>query len=70
MNEVTRDVVLDTEITGIIKDPWGGTRAGFKAKTTIDRYDYNLTYNSALEAGGFLIGKTVDIEINVELKQK
>lgn len=70
MNGVTREVVLDATLKGIIKDPWGGTRAGFKATTSVDRYDYNLTYNKALEAGGFLIGKTVDIEINLELVKK
>ncbi len=70
MNGVTRDIVLDGTFKGLIKDPWGGTRAGFKATTTLDRYDYDLTYNSALETGGFLIGKTVEIEINVELIEK
>ncbi len=70
MNGVTHEVVLDATLKGIIKDPWGGTRAGFKATTSVDRYNYNLTYNKALEAGGFLIGKTVDIEINLELIKK
>ena len=70
MNGVTHEVTLDGTLKGIIKDPWGGTRAGFKAKTSVDRYDYNLTYNKALEAGGFLIGQNVDIEINIELKKK
>ena len=67
MNGVTRDIALDATLTGVIDDPWGGTRAGFKATTTLDRYDYNLTYNKALETGGFLIGRDVDIIINVEL---
>ena len=70
MNGITRDIVLDGTFKGLIKDPWGGTRVGFKATSSLDRYDYNLTYNSALEAGGFLIGKTVEIEINVELIKK
>jgi len=70
MNGVTREIVLDGTFKGVIKDPWGGTRAGFKASTTIDRYDYNLTYNTALETGGFLIGKEVEIQINIELKKK
>jgi polyisoprenoid-binding protein YceI len=70
MNGITKDVVLDGTFKGLIKDPWGGTRAGFKATTTLDRYDFDLTYNSALETGGFLIGKTVEIEINVELIKK
>ena len=70
MNGVTKDIVLDATLTGVIKDPWGGTRAGFKASTTLDRYDYNLTYNKALETGGFLIGKEVEININIELIKK
>jgi polyisoprenoid-binding protein YceI len=70
MNGVTRDIALDATLTGVIDDPWGGTRAGFKAATTLDRYDYNLTYNKALETGGFLIGRDVDIIINVELIKK
>lgn len=70
MNGVTHKVVLDATLKGIIKDPWGGTRAGFKAKTSVDRYDYNLKYNKALETGGFLIGQNVDIEINIELIKK
>jgi polyisoprenoid-binding protein YceI len=69
MNGVTREVVLDGTFKGVITDPWGGTRAGFKASTIIDRYDYNLTYNTALESGGFLIGKEVEIQINIELKK-
>jgi len=70
MNGVTLEVIFDGTLKGIIKDPWGGTRAGFTAKTTIDRYDYNLTYNKALETGGFLISQNVDIEINIELIKK
>jgi polyisoprenoid-binding protein YceI len=70
MNGVTRNIVLDAIFNGLIKDPRGRLRAGFKATAILDRYDYDLTYNSALEAGGFLIGKTIEIEINVELIKK
>ena len=70
MNGVTQDVIFDATLTGIIKDFRDATRAGFKAWTTIDRYDYNLTYNKALETGGFLISREVEININVELIQK
>jgi len=70
MNGVTRDITLDAILTGVINDPWGGTRAGFKATAALDRYDYNLKYNTALETGGFLIGKNVDLIINVELIKK
>jgi polyisoprenoid-binding protein YceI len=70
MHGITRQVVLDAKFKGQIKDPWGNTRAGFKATTSLDRYHYDLKYNSTLEAGGLLIGKTVDIEINLELIRK
>jgi len=70
MHGITRLVVLDAKFKGQIKDPWGNTKSGFKATTSLDRYDYDLKYNSVLEAGGLLIGKTVDIEINLELTRK
>ena len=70
MHGVTKEVVLDSKYKGQAKDPWGGTRAGLKATTTLDRYDFRLKYNSTLESGGLLIGQTVDIELNVELIKK
>jgi polyisoprenoid-binding protein YceI len=63
----TKEVTLDAEYLGTGKDPWGGTRAGFSAKTSILREDFGLTWNAALETGGVLVGKKVDIEIDVEL---
>lgn len=67
MHGVTKPVELDVKFRGTVKDPWGNTRAGFKATGEIERYDFDLKYNSTLEAGGLLIGKTVEIEINAEL---
>jgi len=63
---VTRQVVLDVEYAGRTKDPWGNERAGFSAKTSVDRKEFGLTWNQALEAGGLLVGERVDIEIEVE----
>jgi polyisoprenoid-binding protein YceI len=63
---VTREVVLDVEELGAGKDPWGNERVLFNAKTAIDRTDYGLKWNQALEAGGVLVGERVDIEIDVE----
>ena len=63
---VTRTVTLDTELGGIKADPWGSRRAGFSARTKIDRRDFGLTWNQALEAGGLLVGEKVDIELEVE----
>jgi polyisoprenoid-binding protein YceI len=64
---VTREVVLDISPEGRVTDPWGAERAGFSAETKIDRTDFGLTWNQALEAGGVLVGDEVKISIQVEL---
>lgn len=64
---VTRPVSLDVEFDGVTQDPWGGTRAGFTASTEINREDWGLTWNAALETGGFVVGKKVTLELDVEL---
>lgn len=66
---VTRPVTLYAEYGGRAKDPWGGERTGFTAKTKIDRKDFGLKWNVALEAGGLLVGDTVDISIEIEAKK-
>ena len=63
---VTREVTLDVEYSGRANDPWGNERAGFTATTTIERKDFGLTWNQALEAGGVVVGDRVSIEIEVE----
>ena len=63
---VTRPVVLDTELVGLQKDPWGNDRVGFAATTEINREEFGLTWNAALETGGVLVGKTVKIHLDVE----
>ena len=63
---VTRPVVLDVEFSGALTDPWGGERAVFTASTEIDREDWELTWNMALETGGILVSKRIRIEIDVE----
>jgi polyisoprenoid-binding protein YceI len=63
---VTRPVVLDVELSPQVKDPWGGTRTGFAAKTAISRKDFGLTWNVALEAGGLLVGDKVEITLELE----
>ena len=64
---VTRPVVLDVTYEGVAGDPWGGTRAGFTASAQVNREAFGLSWNAALEAGGFLVGKTVTIDLDVEL---
>ena len=63
---VTKPVTLDVEHFGRQKDPWGGERAGFSAKTAIDRNDYGLTFNMPLDGGGVMVGDKVDITLDVQ----
>jgi polyisoprenoid-binding protein YceI len=63
----TREVTLDVSLQGEGKDPWGNERAGFEAKGKINRSDFGLTWNQALEAGGVAVGDEVKISIDVEL---
>jgi polyisoprenoid-binding protein YceI len=62
----TREVTLDAVYEGLGKDPWGGERISFSAKTTIDRRDFGLTWNQALEAGGVLVGNEIKISLEVQ----
>jgi polyisoprenoid-binding protein YceI len=62
----TREVVLDTTINGRGTNPFGLEVAGFTAETTINRRDFGLTWNMALETGGVLVGDTVKILLEVE----
>lgn len=65
---VTREVTLDVEgPTSPTKDPWGNTRVGASATTKINRKDFGLTWNQALEAGGVLVGEEIKITLDVEL---
>ena len=62
----SRAVVLDVTDEGRGGDPWGGQRAAFSATTTIDRRDFGLTWNQALEAGGVLVGNEIRISLDVQ----
>lgn len=64
---ITKPLVLDVEFGGIVKDPWGGERAGFSIKGKLSRKDFGMTYNAALEAGGVVVGDEVKINAEVEL---
>lgn len=63
---VTKPVALELDYEGTVGDPWGGVRAVFSAKTKINREDFGLTWNQALETGGVLVGKDVTIDLEVE----
>lgn len=64
---VTRPVTLEVTNEGRGMDPWGNERAGFSATGKIDRRDFGLTYNQALETGGVLVGNDLKITVDVEL---
>lgn len=63
---VTKPVTFDVEHIGVAKSPMGGEQIGFSAMTKINREDFGLTWNVALEAGGFLVGQDVKIELDIE----
>jgi polyisoprenoid-binding protein YceI len=67
VRDVTKPVVLDFEYAGQAKTPWGTTSAGFNATTKINRKDWNLNWNVALETGGWLVGDQITISIELEL---
>lgn len=60
---VTRQVVFDLTYEGAGKDPWGNERIGFAAETKVNRKDFGLTWNAALEAGGVLVGDQVKLAV-------
>ncbi len=64
---VTKEVALDVEYAGQVTSPWGTTNAGFSASGKINRKDWGLVWNVALETGGLLVGEEVQIEIEMEL---
>jgi polyisoprenoid-binding protein YceI len=64
---VTKEVTLDVEYLGQQKSPWGSTSAGFTASTKINREDWGLMWNVALETGGILVSKDVKIELDLEV---
>jgi polyisoprenoid-binding protein YceI len=66
IREVTREVVLAVTDEGRGRDPWGGDRAAFSATVSIDRRDFGLTWNQALETGGVLVGNEIRISLEVQ----
>jgi polyisoprenoid-binding protein YceI len=70
IRDVTKRVKFDVTYGGTVKDGYGNTKAGFKAIATINRFDYNLKWNSVTEAGGVVVGPDVNIQLNLEFGQK
>jgi len=66
----TKPVTLDAEMVGAVDDPWGNKRMGFSARAKIDRMEYGVKWNKLLDAGGFVAGHDVDIQIEIESVMK
>ncbi|MBL7997197.1 MAG: YceI family protein [Candidatus Kapabacteria bacterium] len=69
IRDVKKTVTFDVSYKGEVKDPWGNTKAGFIAETSINRFDYNLKWDTKMEAGGLVVGKDVRIKLNIEMKK-
>ena len=63
---VAKEISLPVTFLGHAKDPWGNTRLGFEAETTIDRKEFGRMWNAALETGGFLVGDEVKISLQIQ----
>jgi polyisoprenoid-binding protein YceI len=66
IRDVTKEITLDVRFEGQAKDPWGGVRVGFSATGRLDRRDFGLTWNQALETGGIVVGNEIKIELEVQ----
>jgi polyisoprenoid-binding protein YceI len=66
---VTKQVTLPVSFLGTARDPWGNDKAGFETATTLNRKDYGIVWNAALDAGGFILGDDVKVSINLEAQK-
>jgi len=69
MRGVTREVTFDAVLNGVVDDPWGNTKAGFSATTTINRQDFGVNWSKTLDTGGLVAGNDVDITVELELTE-
>lgn len=69
IKDITRPITFDLEFIGTSEDPWGGFRAGVEASAEINRKDWGLTWNVAVESGGVLVSERIQIHLDVELIQ-
>ncbi|GMU86666.1 MAG: polyisoprenoid-binding protein [Ignavibacteriales bacterium] len=70
IRDVTKNITLDAEYSGLMKDPWGNTKAGFSLSGKISRKDFGLLWNAALETGGVLVSDEVKLLSEVQLIKK
>ncbi len=66
MRGVTKQITLPVTFLGAVKDPWGNERAGFETSVTLNRKDYGINWNKALDQGGFVLSDEVKVAINIE----
>lgn len=66
IRDITKPVKLDVEFLGVGPDPWGGTRAGFEARTTLSRKDWGINFNVPVEGDRLMIGDRIDVSITIE----
>jgi polyisoprenoid-binding protein YceI len=67
VRDVSRPISIDFELTGAVKDPWGMIRVGFEGSVAVNRRDWGLEWNMALDTGGFLVSERVTIELDLAL---
>jgi polyisoprenoid-binding protein YceI len=67
IRDITKPIELKVIYGGTVKDPWGKTRAGFKVLGSLNRFDYDLKWNALIEAGGAVVGKTINIICDIEV---
>jgi polyisoprenoid-binding protein YceI len=70
IRDVTKQVELDVKYNGMVKDPRGNIKAGFKVTGEINRFDYNLKWNTAIETGALVVGREVELVIDLQLVKK
>jgi polyisoprenoid-binding protein YceI len=66
MRGVTKSIVIPVDLLGTVADPWGNQRVAFEGELTLNRKDYGLTWNAALETGGFIVGDEVKVNLSIQ----
>ncbi len=67
MKGITKNIKLEVEFGGMVKDPWGNEKAGFSVTVTLKRSEWGLNWNTAIESGGMMLGDDIEIQCEVEL---
>jgi len=70
IRDITKPVVFEARYTGQVKDPWGNQKIGFKATASVNRFDYGLKWDKAIETGGLVAGDVVNITLLMEMAQR